>query len=84
MIFKGIQLALYEDTEGVKFVFILQIKKFSIHIVRLLKQRIEKVREAPKLDDPTQITEKPTGKILEPEDIINGIELDKPLQPEDM
>jgi hypothetical protein len=86
MVKRGIHVALYEDVEGVKFVFMLKIpKKLNINKVMLLKKKEVIYPKAPELPDPALLARKGTGQIIEPEDIINGtIEAEKPLEPEDI
>jgi hypothetical protein len=81
---RGIHIALYDDIQGVKFVFMLTLWRININKVMLLKKRKRRYPKAPQLEDPTDLTEVPTGKIIEPEDMNADIEFDRPLEPEDM
>jgi len=40
--------------------------------------------KTPKMADPTMLTEVPTGKIFDVEDMDTGIGFEKPLEPEDI
>lgn len=84
MVSRGIHIALYVDSEGIKFVFLLRLSKLNINKVKVLRKREVKLVKAPELEDPTMLTEVPTGKVIEPEDMDRELELEKPLEPEDM
>jgi len=85
MVSKGIHIALYSEVDGVKFVFQVKLsRKRNYRIVKYLyKWKVDPPwREA--LEDPIVLTEVQEGKEIEPEDMVNGVEWDKPLEPEDI
>ena len=47
------------------------------------KYRTEEVHPE-RFDFVEDLTVKPTPRLIEPEDIINGVELEEPLEPEDI
>lgn len=84
MIVWGIQAGFFKDTIGVKVFFMVKVLRKNFMRTILLKRNGTKPVKGPQMEDPTMLTEVPKGKVIEPEDIINGFEFDKPLEPEDM
>lgn len=68
----GIQITLFKDRQGLKLISAFRLFKFnkrSEWIIRENPQWHGNPELTPKLPDPTYLTELPTGKVLEPEDI---------------
>ena len=67
------QISLVGDRQGLKLFTNFRLGKFHWEHEWLVKENQEWNADyshlTPKVDDPTELTEFPTGKVLEPEDI---------------
>ena len=69
----GLQLSLFEDRQGFKFAFKFKLMKLGIEKTLFIRRNPDWGKGnsdlTPKFPDPTILTEVPTGKVIEPEDM---------------
>ncbi len=88
-VYLGLEVVLFQDREGYKFLINFRGFNFYFGKVWILKKNPKRNTNnsdvTPTIECPEILTPKATGKIVEPEDMNSGVrENDKVVEPEDM